>query len=116
MGAVLAAAAPTLIKTVAGLLGSSGPHPLDAGRKAILDGYAQTGNVPALVAWIQDVPPHPISSVQYAQALLSRMTGAPYQTGGRIARPAVQTYPTAGYIPVQAPGGTVVGIPYVTGS
>lgn len=113
MGAVLAAAAPALIKGVASLFGSSGPHALDPTRKAILDGYARQGNIPQLVAWIQDQPPHPISSVQYAQALLQRLTGM--QFGGRLAPQSTPQQSSSGYLPYRLANGEVVGIPYVTG-
>lgn len=114
MGAILAAAAPSLLKGVASLLGGSGPHALDPTRKALLDQAAQRGDIPYIVAWIQDQPPHPIRSVQYAQALLQRLTGMQY--GGRLAQPAQQTQAAGGgYLPYRLANGQVVGIPYVTG-
>ena len=113
MGALaVAAAVPGVIKGLESLFGGGGG--LDAQRKSLIDTAAAQGNVPYLIQWITDQPPHPAASVAYAKQRLAALTGVPAY-GGRIATTQPSVYPTAGYLPYRLPSGQLVGIPYSTG-
>lgn len=119
---------PAAIGAVAKIFGPG----VDPRIKADLDPAIQRGDVNYLIAWIQDVPPHPRDSVAYAQAHLglayqiSQQAGAnanaygQMQYGGRLSQPQIppptpysapDQYAPSGYIPVQTRQGTI-GIPY----
>lgn len=119
---------PAAIGAVAKIFGPG----VDPRIKADLDPAIQRGDVNYLVAWINDVPPHPRDSVAYAQAHLplayqiqqqgqaQAMAYGSLQYGGRLSQPqlppptpysAPDQYAPSGYIPVQTRQGTI-GIPY----
>jgi len=79
------------------------------------------GDVAYLIAWVNDIPPHPADSVAAARQAIAQLTGNPAVGmpqgsgyGGRIASPPPDMTglgPPAGGIPINTPQGPAQ-VPY----